>query len=244
MRLNLKLLVARSLAAFGRVAPVLAGSLVIAMAVASGAQAQTGGGAVYNVTYLDVAATSVNQGITLLKKYRESSGHEAGNLEFTVLQETTRPNRFVIFEGWKDQAAFDAHAKGASTSEFQKALTPIRNSPPYQMMQYAFAAPPPRAKPTPGALYMVEHMDFMPTFAASAETQVKALAEHSQKEPSVIRYDAYHWQDHHYMIVAVWPNGKAFDAHEAAPYTRQFRAASTVPGGRIDLYEERLYTSI
>ena len=155
-------------------------------------------GAVYAVTYIDVAANSVPQGITLLKKYRETSRHEAGNLEFTVLQETIRPNRFVIFEGWKDQAALDAHSKGASSSEFQEALKPIRNSPPYQMMPYTFVTAPARAKPGPGAIYMVEHMDFMPTFAKTALPLVKELAENTQKEEGLIRYDAYHWGDHHY----------------------------------------------
>jgi quinol monooxygenase YgiN len=225
MRLILRLLLARSNATFGRSVPVLTSSLLIAMAVASGAQGQTNGGPVYAVT----------------KKYRELSSHEEGNLEFTVLQETIRPNRFVIFEGWKNQAEFDAHSKGAPTSEFQEGLAPIRNSPPYQMMQYNFATAPLRAKPAPSALYMVEHMDFMPTFAATAEPLVRALAENSQKEESVIRYDAYHWGNHHYMIMAIWPDSKAFDAHEAAAYTRQFRAAAGVPEGRIDLYEERLY---
>ena len=119
MRLNLKL---------GRWAPVL-GSLLIAMAAASGAQAQTKGGAVYDVTYLDVAASSVPQGITLLRKYRASSGHEPGNLEFTVLQETTRPNRFVIFEGWKNQAAFDAHVAAAHTRQFRDAVQQGVGSP-------------------------------------------------------------------------------------------------------------------
>jgi (4S)-4-hydroxy-5-phosphonooxypentane-2,3-dione isomerase len=244
MRLILRLLPARSITSFGRCAAVLAGSLSIAMAVASGARAQTSGGPLYAVTYLDVAANSVSQGVSILKKYRDLSSHEAGNLEFTVLQERIRPNRFVIFEGWKDQAAFDAHSKGAPASECQEALAPIRNSPPYQMMQYAFVTAPPRANPARDALYMVEHMDFMPTFATTAAPLVKALAEHSEKEESVIRYDAYHWGNHHYMIMAVWPDSKAFDAHEAASYTRQFRAAAAVPGGRIDLYEERLYNRI
>jgi quinol monooxygenase YgiN len=237
-------LLARSFTLLGRWAPVLVGSLLIDITVASGAQAQTGVGTVYAVTYLDVAASSVTQGIALLKKYRELSRDEAGNLEFTVLEETIRPNRFVIFEGWKDQAAFDAHTKAASSSKFQDALTPIRNSPPYLMMQYAFATAPARAKPARGALYMVEHMDFMPSFASTAQPLVKALAEASQKEEGVIRYDAYHWGDHHYTIVAVWPNSKAFDAHEAAAYTRRFRDAAAVPGGRIDLYEQRLYKPI
>ncbi len=244
MRFILRLLPARSITGFAVWAAVLAGSIWIAVAVASGAPAQAGAGALYAVTYLDVAANSVSQGVTILKKYRDLSSHEAGNLEFTVLQETIRPNRFVIFEGWKDQAAFDAHSKGAPASECQEALAPIRNSPPYQMMQYAFVTAPPRANPARNALYMVEHMDFMPTFATTAATLVKALAEDSQKEKSVIRYDAYHWGDHHYVIMAIWPDSKAFDAHEAAAYTRQFRAAAAVTGGRIDLYEERLYNPI
>lgn len=244
MRLILTLPLARSITAFGRLTTMLVASLLIVMAARSVGQAQTGVGPVYDVTYLDVAANSVTQGIALLRKYRELSRHEADNLEFTVLEETIRPNRFVIFEGWRDQAAFDAHTKAASSSKFQEALTPIRNGPPYQMMQYPFVAAPMRAKPGRGALYMVEHMDFMPTFAGTALPLVKALAEDSQKEKDVIRYDAYHWGDHHYMIVAVWPNSKAFDAHEAADSTRQFRAATGVPGGRIDLYEERLYKPI
>lgn len=244
MRLILRLLPASSMTAFARWAPVLAGSIWIAMAVASGPPAKASAEAVYAVTYVDVAANSVGQGVTILKKYRDLSSHEAGNLEFTVLQERIRPNRFVIFEGWKDQAAFDAHSKGTPASECQDALAPIRNSPPFQMMQYAFVTAPPRANPARNPLYMVEHMDFMPTFAATAATLVRTLAEDSQKEKSVIRYDAYHWGDHHYVIVAVWPDSKAFDAHEAAAYTRQFRAAAAVPGGRIDLYEERLYNPI
>ena len=188
--------------------------------------------------------TSVSQGIALLKKYRDSSRHEAGNLEFTVLQETIRPNRFVIFEGWNDQAAFDAHTKAASFSKFQEELTPIRNSPPYSMMQYSFANAPGPAKDAPGALYMVEHMDFRSAFASTAQSLVKELAEATQKEKGVIRYDAYHWGDHHFAIVAIWPNGKAFETHEAADYIRRFRNATTVPLSRFDYYEERLYKLI
>ena len=112
------------------------------------------------------------------------------------------------------------------------------------MIQYSFANAPARAKPARGALYMVEHMDFKSSFASTAQALVQALAEATQKEEGVIRYDAYHWGDHHYAIVAVWPNRKAFDAHEAAAYTRRFRDATTFPVARFDFYEERLYKPI
>src|SRR5215510_2797005 len=137
-------------------------TVVIAVAVmtAPATFAQTAADGVYAVTYLDVGTTSVAQGVDLIRKLREASRHEAANLELTILQETSRPNRFVIMEGWKDQAAFEAHDKGAAMSEFQGAWKPIRNSPPDRHMLQPFANAAARAVP-PGALFMVEHVDFL-----------------------------------------------------------------------------------
>src|SRR5712691_7131713 len=118
MRLIVNFPAARSFIRFGRWA--VAGSFLIAAAVAPVARAQTSGDPVHAVTYLDVGTGSVPQGVDLLKKYRDLSGHEAGSLEFTILQETSRPNRFAIVEGWKDQAAFEAHDKGTAKAEFQE----------------------------------------------------------------------------------------------------------------------------
>src|SRR5262252_2189936 len=143
--------------AFGR--STAAAALVVAAAAAivpRPASAQTS--PFYAVTYLDVATTSVPQGIEIVKKFRDASRRETGNLEFTTLQETSRPNRFVIMEGWQSQAGYEGHDKGTTMSEFQAALKPIRNSPtnPHTLLPFANVAP--RTIP-PGALYMVEHVD-------------------------------------------------------------------------------------
>src|SRR6516162_1484960 len=90
-----------------------AGFLMIA-AVAAPALAQTGADAVFAVTYLDVGVGTVPEGVELIQKYRDQSRREGANLEFTILQEVRRPNRFVIMEGWRDQAAFNAHDKSAA----------------------------------------------------------------------------------------------------------------------------------
>jgi len=247
----------RSFIGFGRRA--VAGSLVataaaiaITAAVAPPARAQAGAEAVYAVTYLDVGTGSVPQGIDLLKKYRDLSGHEAGNLEFTALQETSRPNRFAIVEGWKDQAAFDAHAKAASSVEFQEALKPIRNSPPDRHMLQGFANAPTRTAPGSGALYMVEHVDFLggdPAIVIAAQPLVTALAQSSQKEPGAVRYEIYRQPPpriNHYEVVAVWTDAKAFDAHETAVHTLQFRAATAMggPAWRANLYDQRLFKAL
>ena len=226
--------------------------IAAAFAIAPAARAQTGTDAVYAVTYLDVATTAVAPGVELLKKFREASRREAANLEFTVLQETSRPNRFVIMEGWKDQAAFEAHDKGSAKSEFEGALSPIRNSPPDRHMLQPFANAPARAAPAGGGLYMVEHVDFLggnPAIAAAAEPLVKALAEASQKEAGAVRYEIYRQPPpriNHYEVVSVWTDTKAFDAHETAAHTLQFRAATAQggPAWRANLYDQRLYKAL
>jgi quinol monooxygenase YgiN len=242
MRFVVKMPSAQTLDRFGWRAPVLAGSLLIA--IASCAQAQTGDAAVYAATYVDVAAPLASQGVDLIKAYRDLSRKEGSNLEFTVLQETSRPNRFVIFEGWKDQAAYDAHVKASSTTQFLEGLTKIRNSPPDRHMLHTFAVAPSRSEPAPGSLYMVEHVDFLPSFGVAAQPLVKAVAESSQRDSGTLRYDVYQQpapRINHYTVVGVWPNAKAFDAHENSAHTRQFRGATVMPEGRANLYDQRLY---
>jgi quinol monooxygenase YgiN len=219
--------------------------------IAPAAQAQTGD-PVYAVTYLDVGTNSVAQGADLIKKYRDASRRENANLEFTVLQETSRPNRFVIMEGWKDQGAFEAHDKGTAKAEFEGALKPIRNSPPDRHMLQPYANAPSQATPATGALYMVEHVDFLggdPAIAERAQPLVKGLAETSKKEDGVVRYDIYRQPPpriNHYEVIAAWKDAKAFDAHETAPHTLQFRGATAQGGGawRANLYDQRLYKAL
>jgi quinol monooxygenase YgiN len=241
----------RSFVVFSRCLAAGALAIASAAAVAPTAQAQSAADAVFAVTYLDVGAAAVPQGIALIKKYRDQSRREGANLEFTILQETSRPNRFVIVEGWRDQAAFEAHDKGAGKAEFEAALKPIRNSPPDRKMLQPFANAPAR-RFEPGALYMVEHVDFLggdPAIAAAAAPLVKALAEASQKEAGALRYETYRMpppRTNHYEVVAAWTDAKAFDAHETAAYTLEFRAATAQggPAWRANLYDQRLYKAL
>jgi quinol monooxygenase YgiN len=218
-------------------------ALTVGAALGSSASAQVAGDAVYAVTYLDVSQDWVAQGTGLIKQFRDQSAHQAGNLEFAAMREVGRPNRFVIVEGWKDQAAFDAHQKSADTVRFNFILEAIRNSPPNQHVLRAFATAAPRPAPASGAVHMVEHVDFQPAFSAPALPLVKALAEATQKEQGAVRYDIFQEPPphaNHYSVVAVWADRKAYDAHETAAATRQFRAGTVMPA-RANLYDQRLY---
>ncbi|HEY2230995.1 MAG TPA: antibiotic biosynthesis monooxygenase [Xanthobacteraceae bacterium] len=222
----------------------MAGVLAIGVAAAFGSSlpAQTAA-PVYAVTYLDVSTDWVLQGTGLIKQFSDLSRKQDGNLEFSVMQETDRPNRFAIVEGWKDQAAFAAHGKSADTSLFNFTLEAIRNSPPDQHVLQAFAPGAARTASAGGAIHMVEHLDYQPAFGASAAPLVKTFAEASQKEAGVVRYDIYQEPPphaNHYSVVAVWANGSAYDAHEQAAHTKAFRAATVMPG-HANLYDQRWY---
>jgi quinol monooxygenase YgiN len=236
----------RPLAAFGRWMPAAALANVIAIGLGSSVPAQTSGEPVYAITYLDVSTDWILQGAGLIRQYRDLSRPQAANLEFSVMQETDRPNRFVIVQGWKDQAAFDSHEKSADTARFNFTLEAIRNSPPDQHVLRAFATSFARAAPAGGTINLVEHVDFQPAFGAMAVPVVKALAQASQKEAGVLRYDIYQEPPphaNHYSVVAVWASRDAYDAHEGAADTRQFRAATVMPA-RANLYDQRLYKAL
>ena len=230
-----------------------AACLMLGTTLATGAvaqaQPQPQSGEVHAVTYIDISSDWILQGGGLLKDYRDKSAKEPGNLEFSVMQEVVRPNRFVIVEGWKDDAAFQAHAKGANASLFNFTLEAIREAPPDRHMINTYATAPARGGAGSGAVYMVEHIDFMggdPAYGLAAQPLVKALAEASQKEPGALRYDVYQQpapRTNHYQVVAVWVDQKAYDAHETAAHTEQFRAATVIPTvpSRANLYDQRIY---
>jgi quinol monooxygenase YgiN len=242
MRFIPKSPIARPFAPLGRCAAAAGLWFAIGTAIGSPALAQTSE-AVHAVTYLDVSTDWVAQGVGLLKHYRDLSAHQPGNLEFTVMQEVNRSNRFVVVEGWKDQAAFTAHEKSADAALFNFTLEAIRNSPPNQHVLRDLVTAPARATPASGAIHMVEHVDFSPPTNAAALPAVKALAQSSQKESGAVRYDIYQEPEphaNHYSVVAVWADRNAFDAHETAAPTRQYRAATGLPA-HANLYDQRLY---
>ena len=100
-------------------------AVLLVITAGSTAQAQTGEGAIYGVTNLDVAPGATNQAIALLKQYRDAALKQAGNAAVILLQEAGWPNRFVIYETWNDQSAYDTNEKAAHTAEFRDRLKPI-----------------------------------------------------------------------------------------------------------------------
>jgi quinol monooxygenase YgiN len=204
-------------------------------------QADAQDATVYGATYVEVG-TGANA-LALLKALSTASRKENGNLRFQVLQERARPNRFVVIEAWKDQAAFEAHRKGKPYAEFNEKLVPIRNAPPDERVHNALAAATTPAS-SRGAIWVVTHIDVPPASKDACIAELKTLTEASRREAGNLMFEVVQQinRPNHFTVVEIWQNAKAFDAHGTAEHTRRFRANLGPMLGAP--YEERVYMAI
>jgi quinol monooxygenase YgiN len=89
---------------------------------------QPGSGTVYVLTHVDVPPPQKDQAIELQKALAAAARKDDGNLWFDVLQQNDRANHFTLFEGWRDQEAFDASVMAAHTRDFRRKLNPLEGA--------------------------------------------------------------------------------------------------------------------
>jgi quinol monooxygenase YgiN len=65
----------------------------------------------------------------LISAYADLVRAEPGNLGFDVYTRDEASARFVVFEAYRDQTAFEAHLAGADGVAFNAALTPLIEEP-------------------------------------------------------------------------------------------------------------------
>jgi quinol monooxygenase YgiN len=199
---------------------------------------------VYGATYVEVAPGSIPQGIALLKSLAAASREEDGDLGFQVAQERDRPNRFVVIEAWKDQAAFEGHRKGKPYAEFNEKLVPIRNAPLDERVNSALATAAQMPAESRGAVWVVTHVDVPPSSKEACITELKMLTDASRKEAGNLMFEVVQQSNrpNHFKVVEVWKDGKAFDAHSTAEHTRRFRANLGPMLGAP--YDDRVYAAV
>jgi quinol monooxygenase YgiN len=89
---------------------------------------EPGTDAVYVLTHVDVFPAGKDQTVELVKTLAEAARKDPGNLWFDVLQQDGRPNHFTLFEGWRDQKAFEGSITAAHTKDFRKKLNPLEGA--------------------------------------------------------------------------------------------------------------------
>jgi quinol monooxygenase YgiN len=218
---------------------------LIAIAAGSAARAESGGDAIYGVTSLDVAPDAVAKGVALLKQYRDAARKQAGNLGVDLLQEAGWPNRFAIYETWKDQAAYDANEKAAPTAEFRDQLKPMAGAPYDRRDYHVVSVAPAQPATSSGAVAMQLHLDVFPPGLAPALAAVKQVAAAARKGDGNLRYDVVQSVKaplSHMTLYAAWQSRKAFDDYEKSTDGRHFRDAIGPLLGSP--YDDRLYAMI
>jgi quinol monooxygenase YgiN len=225
----------------------LLGSVVaaaVSLGIVSPVPAQEAGTA-YVVTYIEVVPSAVDQARGLLRQLREASRKAAGNQRFETLQRSERTNHFAIIEAWGDQKARDAHAQAAPTKQFREALQGLLSAG-YDERPHIALSVGPMAAPAAGkdAIYVVTHVDIVPTFKDKGVAAVKDLAETSRREAGSARYEALTQSSrhNHMTLVEIWKDQKAFEAHIVAAHMKKFRDELLPMSG--SLYDERLYRSL
>lgn len=196
--------------------------------------------AMYIVTYVDAQRNSANEALALLQQYRNATADDNGNLAVLLLRETSRPNRFVIVEAWRDEPSFQAHESAPHTTEFRSSLASIHNSPNDQRVHQAFSVGVTRQH-NPGMKYVVTHVDVPPPRREETELLLRNLAERSRSDAGNVGYDVFQQtsRTNHFTVFAVWNDDKAFASHDLQQHTRHFREALGPMLGAP--YDERLY---
>jgi quinol monooxygenase YgiN len=200
--------------------------------------------AVYLATYIDVMPNAVASAAALLDRYRDAGRNDSGNLRFDVLAEIARPNRFVILETWRDQAALAAHVQSANTAQFREQLKAIEDAPYDERVANALYLGQGADKSQAGAIYVVTHVDVIPPGKDACMAALKAMSEDTAKDPGNISYEVLQQTNrgNHFVVVEEWTSMKAADDHAMAAHTRTFREKLMPIAGA--LYDERFYKAL
>jgi quinol monooxygenase YgiN len=202
----------------------------------------------YVVTYLETAPASSGKAVGLMKQLGAASRKEAGNLRFEVLQRIGQPDEFVILEAWKDKDAHAAHAAAGHTVQFRDKVRPLLRGPyderPHLPLGVGAVQSPPATAAAKSAVYVVTHVDIVPTSREVGIAMVKKLSEDGRNDKGNVRFEALTQasRTNHMTVVEIWPDRKTAAAHGTTGHKREFREKLMPMSG--SLYDERFYKAL
>jgi quinol monooxygenase YgiN len=201
-------------------------------------------GNIYSVTYVEVMPTAKAEAARLLRRYRDASSKEGGNLRCEVAQRIDQSHQFVILEIWKDQAAWEAHGKGANSTETREKIAAVRNAPTDERVHTGLSIGPIDASSVRDAIYVATHVDVIPPRKDDGVAALKRLGDESRKHAGNLRFEVVQQTNrlNHFTVVEIWKDAKAVETHSMAAATREFREKLAAMTGA--LYDERMYKAI
>ena len=228
---------------------LLLGVAVVAIGAIRDAPAQSPAapaieGPIYSVTYVEVLPTSRADGVALLRRYREATRQEDGNLRCELASRIGQPHQLVILEVWREQKAFETHAKSPGTLSIREKLHAIRSAPVDERVHVAISAGPLQPGPAGDAVWVVTHVDVIPPRKDDGLAALKQLADAGRPSPGNVRFEVVQQTNrpNHFTVVEIWKDARAVEAHAMADATRRFRDALGPMSGA--LYDERMFKAV
>jgi len=198
----------------------------------------------YVVIYLEVMPTAATGAVSLVRRFRDATRKEAGNLRAEALQRIGQPHHFVLLETWQDQAAADTHGKAETTVQFRDKIKAMQNAPIDERIHFPLSVGPIPPKPGGAAVAVVTHVDVIPPQRENGTAITRQLAEDGRKGDGNLRFEAVTQtnRQNHFTVIELWRDRKAADAHSMAAHTRAFRDKLGPASGA--LYDERFYKTL
>jgi quinol monooxygenase YgiN len=195
---------------------------------------------VYIVTYIEVSPASADLGAHLLSEYRAAARRQPGNLTIELLRRIDRPGHFATVAAWTDPSSAESGAQAVKPRLDE--LVRILLSPSDERVHAGLFVASPRAGVAAG-LWVLTHVDVVPLRKDDGVALLERLAAESRRDAGCARFDVVQQtsRPNHLTVVEAWEDRAAFDAHAAAPHTRQFRERLAPMSGA--LYDERLYAA-
>jgi quinol monooxygenase YgiN len=200
----------------------------------------------YVVTYFETAPSAGGQAVSWLRALGRASREEEGNTRFEAFQRLGQPDHFALVEAWKDPEARERHLAAAHTRAFRERVDQVLRSAYDERAHTGLLAAPSTAaaRASAASLYVLTHVDIVPTSKDMGIAMVRQLTEASRGDSGVLHFDALQQnsRQNHLTLVEAWKSRKAFQEHAVADHTRQFRQKLQPLSG--SLYDERLYRII
>jgi quinol monooxygenase YgiN len=194
---------------------------------------------VFAVTYIEVVPSATEHAIDLLREQARASRSERGNVRFQILQRSGRPNHFAMLDAWDSQEARDRNSAATHTRAFRDALEPLLYAPYDErpstpVMGTAGAG-------GEGEVYVITHVDIIPTAVDEGRALVQSLVDASRGEPGAVDIGVLEQNSrrNHLTLFEIWSSAEHRIAHTATAHARHFRGEMLSRSG--SLYDERLY---
>jgi quinol monooxygenase YgiN len=169
-----------------------------------------------------------------------------GNLGYIALERDNPVNHFAVVESWKDRSAYEAAQASEDRKTFLKALAPLLSAPVDERPHVPLSADQSRTQSAvaasgPAAVFVVTHVDVIPTKKDEGIAATKSLFAPSSAEKGNSAFDVLQQASraNHMTLFEIWKDRAALETHQSSDFVRAYRQALHPASGA--LYDQRTY---